>query len=574
MSPFCSLQDHFALRLSSIKSQHEEAALRSDAIKQEQVEHAFLLTSQQTAAPPTPSARSRRSDTGMPMASPVQKQKQEKGWISVLAKPKGHNVVLTRLQKASTDALKVCMNTCDICHSAAQKRRVVFIIIVLTQRTWQPPKHKAREDTQKSREREMLKQQAETSLYSPARGAVGAYPWTQDRGYMGDTSFTSKGARSARKPNLDLLMETLGVTAGGGGNAAGVMPTSNGNDPDVAFNRFKVSIYISSVKWRQARGLPIDVNNPFGRTSQGDGDGMGRGQLGFQTPPGQGGGGDGLLHGDLQQMNDGDLHALSETMADQTMGNSMVTSAVMTEKARRAAIIRDEESRLMQYEDERRRMFLKEQSHQLPHMFTPSSMATPMQNASISGTGSVSSRSMGAASRTQPPLSSTTARFDPRFDNQPLGEESSPGGQEATSQPPSGPASSSPAQVEASFRWLAQLRPLVLSDRVPRTFHWRVVHGREKPTAPISYTLQWVEPALLDDYGAITRPEAVAGFVVLQEVKDIYQSGASLTLLNLVVGDSARAVRASGGRTIVVIECGSPGECAKYRLTLQTLRSA
>jgi hypothetical protein len=77
-------------------------------------------------------------------------------------------------------------------------------------------------------------------------------------------------------------------------------------------------------------------------------------------------------------MNDGDLHALSETMADQAIGDSMAASAVMTEKARRAAIIRDEESRLMQYEDERRRMFLKEHSHQLPHVFIPSSMATPM----------------------------------------------------------------------------------------------------------------------------------------------------------------------------------------------------
>lgn len=89
--------------------------------------------------------------------------------------------------------------------------------------------------------------------------------------------------------------------------------------------------------------------------------------------------------------------------------------------------------------------------------------------------------------------------------------------------------------------------------------------AEEQSNGARAFLLQWFE----------TEENVLpVGLVVLQEVQDIFQSGPALSLLTVVVADSPRAIKASGGRTSLVLECGTPGECAKYRLTLQTLRAA
>jgi hypothetical protein len=127
-------------------------------------------------------------------------------------------------------------------------------------------------------------------------------------------------------------------------------------------------------------------------------------------------------------------------------------------------------------------------------------------------------------------------------------------------------------EVEASYRWLSGLRPLTLADRVKKEYLWKVVI-RDSAIDSTRYSLQWFDKSAQHTASLGEDPSPI-GSLNLEELVDLYQSGESLTQLTLVVGESPRALLASGGRTVVVIECGTPGECAKYRLTLQTLRLA
>jgi hypothetical protein len=111
------LQEHFAMRLASIKSQHQEAALRSEALYLEQTKQ-HLQGQAQSPMPSSPSnAQSRGRSSPIPYSpkrSLVQTQadlaavaRAEKGWISSAIKATSHNTHLTKLQRESSAALKV-----------------------------------------------------------------------------------------------------------------------------------------------------------------------------------------------------------------------------------------------------------------------------------------------------------------------------------------------------------------------------------------------------------------------------------------------------------------------------------
>ena len=139
--------------------------------------------------------------------------------------------------------------------------------------------------------------------------------------------------------------------------------------------------------------------------------------------------------------------------------------------------------------------------------------------------------------------------------------------------------------VQAAVLWWSALRPLTLGGRARREFMWKVVPEYILPSvAPTSsssvsttsnnnnnvipkraFLLQWFDPQ---------QQQTPLGTIVLHELRDISIVGDALSSLSLVIGESAKAIRGTGGRTTVIIECASQSEAAKYLGTLQTLRMA
>jgi hypothetical protein len=247
-------------------------------------------------------------------------------------------------------------------------------------------------------------------------------------------------------------------------------------------------------------------------------------------------------------------------------GIQLNSAAVNAEKARRAAIIQSEEKKLMKYEDDRRRRYLK------------------LQRINQGGALGQNRQTQAATTSQQQALYQSMPPPPPFAQSQSLGASSSR--QSGRQGPPP-----SENEVQAAYIWLSSLRPLTLGGRIKREYLWRAVPDEtdfnRKASSPYanSYLLQWFEPS---------SQQQPAGSIVLAETKDISivnsQAGAAAganalsasgSLSNkpsvsvvIVVGDSAKSIRGTGGRTTVVIECSSANEAMQYRNTLTTLRTA
>jgi hypothetical protein len=196
-----------------------------------------------------------------------------------------------------------------------------------------------------------------------------------------------------------------------------------------------------------------------------------------------------------------------------------------------AAAIRSEESMQMQYEDERRKMYLSEVHIQAR-----------------------------AAKKPDSPAKSPSKSRGPTTPSAPRVEES-----HVTTELP-------PLDVDTAFKWLAVPRPLVLAERRNREYMWFVI--AEKPDDPKSSTstfvFQWRE--ILQETTQLSP--VPAGSIVISDIRSIADAPHDPTIFVLNLHKGAKILKGTGGRGVVAVKCASPGDQAKYRQSLQSLLTA
>lgn len=278
-----------------------------------------------------------------------------------------------------------------------------------------------------------------------------------------------------------------------------------------------------------------------------------------------------------------------------------LTADQREELAQLARTIRAEESARMQYEDERRRLVIAENSARAPT--TASSRgdhsagafnAVPFSSSSSVNSGSSSHRlnkrlasdSVGFAGAAGVHTSSSAAYgasagaghySTDYFFETPINLGHSPskgtskgGVMHFASKKPTQP------EVDAAFKWLSIPRPLIIAERTPKEFVFSVAVA-ETDTAGMeskgssshkSFVLEWREGATR----AGTIQELLAGCVQFSDVKEIAGPHGDNDQFSVTISSSARALKNSKGRTVLAVKCGSPGECAKYLASLRCIR--
>ena len=140
----------------------------------------------------------------------------------------------------------------------------------------------------------------------------------------------------------------------------------------------------------------------------------------------------------------------------------------------------------------------------------------------------------------------------------------------------------SPTEIETAYQWLNLSRPLVLVDRVPKNYLFRVVllpdlfntgydyeskadYSSRGPTVVTSksYSLEW----LRED----TSQATADGCVLLEHIKQVYVSDMAREEFIIQVVCSTKALKNSNGRATVIIRCDSIGASAKYVSSLNTM---
>jgi len=140
----------------------------------------------------------------------------------------------------------------------------------------------------------------------------------------------------------------------------------------------------------------------------------------------------------------------------------------------------------------------------------------------------------------------------------------------------------SPTEIDTAYKWLNLSRPLVLVDRVPKNYVFRVVllpdlfntgydyeskadYSSRGPTVVTSksYSLEW----LRED----TSQAIADGCVLLEHIKQVYVSDMAREEFIIQVVCSTKALKNSNGRATVIIRCDSIGASAKYVSSLNTM---
>lgn len=326
-------------------------------------------------------------------------------------------------------------------------------------------------------------------------------------------SWSTKKSKSKEKERqLKEKMESLSRSGSDGINlidprvVIGLAENLDQN-PDAVFQRFKAKLHMTTNKWlldRQqvGRDKMIDLLTASGGYSP---------SKGTWSPNGSSKGGNNGIN-------------------------------VPSDIASIGAAIREQETRLMQYEDERRRLVLKEQSLQFFNMTTTSRASSASDDIPQQQKATLQTTSSSPTHRKMKGNGSGgSAGFNSLIPPQPTS-----------------------AEIDASFKWLSILRPLKLADRSKKEYMWGVVKERGSVSDKVSYVLQWREPA---------QQQSLVGSVVINDVKDIICDTAhDPTLITLIVGESTKALKNSGGRTQVAFNCTSASEAGKFLVALQCLR--
>lgn len=186
------------------------------------------------------------------------------------------------------------------------------------------------------------------------------------------------------------------------------------------------------------------------------------------------------------------------------------------ENAGYASIIREEEMAEMEYEDERRRIVLEENSLQrLSGQSTKETIKVPGPRDSF------------IAKPTAPPKAVQVTAMD----------------------------------VNNAFKFLSVIRQLLIADRTKKEYFWIV--AREESNDGAIYTLQWRE----EQY----ENAPVLGSVTLTDIETINYSPKEPLLVTLILKNSIFALKNSGGRTHVAFICNDSDEALNYYSSIQTL---
>jgi len=143
----------------------------------------------------------------------------------------------------------------------------------------------------------------------------------------------------------------------------------------------------------------------------------------------------------------------------------------------------------------------------------------------------------------------------------------------------------SPAELETAYKWLNLPRTLVLLDRVPKSYVFRVVmlnlhdpqlsmgydyeskvESSRQGITTKSYSLEW-----LREETSQQQQQAADGCVLLEHIKQVSISDIAREEFIINVICSTKALKNSNGRTTITIRCDSIGACAKYVSSLNTL---
>jgi hypothetical protein len=207
------------------------------------------------------------------------------------------------------------------------------------------------------------------------------------------------------------------------------------------------------------------------------------------------------------------------------------------------ASISEEESRLMLYEDERRRRVLEETS--LQQFTTPKSSYNNIQTPTIVTN---IDHSIGHVNSKTNLISSSVTKKE-NFNDVNIIDRPTP------------------SEIDSSFLWLSQPKSFSIADRSKKEYIWIVVKETISNNKT-NYILQWKDPNQ-DNGNSLSE---ISGFVVINQVDCIsWDVSQDPTLITIVVGESTKALKNSGGRTHVAFNCPSSGECAKYYSSLHTL---
>lgn len=272
-----------------------------------------------------------------------------------------------------------------------------------------------------------------------------------------------------------------------------------------------------------------------------------------------------------------------------------LTNEQKEQLAQLSRTIRQEESARMQYEDERRRLVMAEQSaHSSAHNGATNAVPFSSNNSVASGSSSYKLNrkldqgvGFAGAAAVQSNAGGTSAgaghySTDYFFDAPiTLGAAATKALNKGGVMHIAGRKPTQP-EVDAAYKWLNIPRLLVTADRKPTEYVFAVVasegntdsysSGGETKSAGgnrKSYTFEWREGATR----AGVVPDTIAGFVHLHDVKDIQgPTGDDNDVFTVIIGSSAKALKNSRGRTDVKIKCSSPGECAKYLASLRCIR--
>jgi hypothetical protein len=132
---------------------------------------------------------------------------------------------------------------------------------------------------------------------------------------------------------------------------------------------------------------------------------------------------------------------------------------------------------------------------------------------------------------------------------------------------------------DAILSWLAFPRNIFLKDRHSQQEYTLVIDGDEMTIG--SYLLKWYEIHPLGGGGGggggtntggpiVDDRSVMKGYVYLQ---DIAQIGSNGSVLILQLSSLARALKSSGGRTVLQLQFISESECSKYLQGIQSLQS-
>lgn len=211
------------------------------------------------------------------------------------------------------------------------------------------------------------------------------------------------------------------------------------------------------------------------------------------------------------------------------------------------ASISEEESRLMLYEDERRKRVLEESSLQ---QFTSSkSSYNNSNNQIITNVTNNIDHSIGPVNSKTNVISSSSVNKKENFNDLNIIDRPTP------------------SEIDSSFLWLSQPKSFSIADRSKKEYIWIVVKETISNNKT-NYILQWKDP----NQNKGNSSAEISGFVVINQVDSIaWDVSHDPTLITIVVGESTKALKNSGGRTHVTFNCPSSGECAKYYSALHTL---